>query len=102
LFRSWIELCSDSPKSRAITTFRKIGNPSLHLGLNVIFGGDGGFPSKCVQKLTLCEFLFVEPAIKKPLRYCEVPISFSREDQWTSFSEPGKFPLVKDPVVAGL
>jgi hypothetical protein len=29
-----------------------------------------------------------------------VPISFSRDDQWTSFSEPGKFPLVLDPVVA--
>jgi hypothetical protein len=30
----------------------------------------------------------------------EVPISFSRDDQWTSFSEPSKFPLVLDPVVA--
>jgi hypothetical protein len=29
LFRSRIELCSDSTKSRAIRTFRKIGNPSL-------------------------------------------------------------------------
>jgi hypothetical protein len=29
-----------------------------------------------------------------------VPISFSHDDQWTSFSEPGKFPLVLDPVVA--
>jgi hypothetical protein len=25
---------------------------------------------------------------------------FSRDDQWTSFSELGKFPLVLDPVVA--
>jgi hypothetical protein len=25
---------------------------------------------------------------------------FSHDDQWTSFSEPGKFPLVLDPVVA--
>ena len=31
----------------------------------------------------------------------QVPITFSREDQWTSFSEPGKFPLVLDPVVQG-
>jgi hypothetical protein len=30
----------------------------------------------------------------------EVPISFSRDDQWTSFLEPNKFPLVLDPVVA--
>jgi hypothetical protein len=29
-----------------------------------------------------------------------VPISFSRDDQWISFSKPGKFPLVLDPVVA--
>jgi hypothetical protein len=28
----------------------------------------------------------------------EVPISFSCNDQWTSFSEPSKFPLVLDPV----
>jgi hypothetical protein len=42
----------------------------------------------------------VEPAVPRPLRWSEVPISFSRDDQWTSFSEPGKFPLVLDPMVA--
>jgi hypothetical protein len=57
--------------------------------VNIIFGGDGGFPSKCAQKLTLREILSVEPATSRPLRYSEVPISFSRNDQWTSFSEPG-------------
>jgi hypothetical protein len=51
--------------------------------------------------LALREILSVEPTTQKPLRYSEVPISFSRDDQWTSFSEPGKFPLVLDPVVAG-
>jgi hypothetical protein len=69
--------------------------------INVIFGGDGGFPSKHVQKLTLREMLSVEPAITRPLRYSEVPISFSRDDQWTSFSKSGKFLLVLDLVVAG-
>jgi hypothetical protein len=39
--------------------------------------------------------------MQKPLRYSEVWIFFSRDDQWTSFSEPEKFPLVLDPVVAG-
>jgi hypothetical protein len=68
---------------------------------NVIFGGDAGFTSKRMQKLTLREILFVEPAIQKPLRYNEVPISFSRDDQWISFSELGKFLLVLDPVMAG-
>jgi hypothetical protein len=57
--------------------------------INVIFGGDGGFPAKRAQKLTLCEILSVEPAMTRPLRYSEVPISFSRDDQWTRFSEPG-------------
>jgi hypothetical protein len=42
----------------------------------------------------------VEPAVSRPLHWSEVPISFSRDDQWTSFSEPSKFPLVLDPVVA--
>jgi hypothetical protein len=42
----------------------------------------------------------VELAVPRPLRWSEVPISFSRDDQWTSFSETGKFPLVLDPVVA--
>jgi hypothetical protein len=37
----------------------------------------------------------------RPLRYREVLISFSRDDQWTSFSETGKFLLVLDPIMAG-
>jgi hypothetical protein len=69
--------------------------------INVIFGEDGGFHSKRVKKLILREILFVEPTIKKPLRCSEVLISFSRDDQWTSFSEPRKFPLVLDLIVAG-
>jgi hypothetical protein len=68
--------------------------------INVIFGGDGDFCPKRTQKLLLREILSVEPATPQPLRWSEVPISFSRDDQWTSFSEPGKFPLVLDPVVA--
>jgi hypothetical protein len=43
----------------------------------------------------------IEPAVPTPLRWSEVPITFSREDQWTSFSEPGQFPLVLKLVVAG-
>jgi hypothetical protein len=48
--------------------------------VNVIYGGDGGFPSKCAQKLTLHEILSVEPATQKLLRYSKVLISFSRND----------------------
>jgi hypothetical protein len=42
----------------------------------------------------------IEPAVPRPLRWSEIPISFSRNDQWTSFSEPRTVPLVLDPVVA--
>jgi hypothetical protein len=68
--------------------------------VNVIFWGDGDFGSRRDQKLLLREIMSIEPAVPRPLRWLEVPISFSHDDQWTSFSEPGKFPLVLDPVVA--
>jgi hypothetical protein len=68
--------------------------------INIIFGGDGDFCSRRDQKLLLREIMSIEPAVPRPLRWSEVPILFSRDDQWTSFSEPGKFPLVLDPVVA--
>jgi hypothetical protein len=45
--------------------------------------------------------LSIEPAVPTPLRWSEVPITFSRADQWTSFSESGWSPLVLKPVVAG-
>jgi hypothetical protein len=67
--------------------------------INVIFEGDGEFSSRRERKLLLREIMSVEPAVPRPLRWSEVPISFSRDNQWTSFSEPGKFPLVLDPVV---
>jgi hypothetical protein len=43
----------------------------------------------------------IEPAVPIPLWWSEVPITFSRVDQWTSFSEPGRFPLILKLVVAG-
>jgi hypothetical protein len=66
--------------------------------VNVLFGG---LPTKRSQKATRREVLNIEPAILTPLRWSEVPITFSSVDQWTSFSEPGHFPLVLKIVVAG-
>jgi hypothetical protein len=66
--------------------------------VNVMFGG---LPSKRSQKLTLIEVLNIEPAVPTPLRWSKVPITFSRVDQWTSFSKPGCFPLVLKLVIAG-
>jgi hypothetical protein len=66
--------------------------------VNVLFGG---LPNRRAQKATRREVMSIEPAVPTPLRWSEVPITFSRTDQWTSFSEPGWFPLVLKPVVAG-
>jgi hypothetical protein len=66
--------------------------------VNVLFGG---LPNLRAQKATRREVMSIEPAVPTPLQWSEVPITFSRADQWTSFSEPGWFPLVLKPVVAG-
>jgi hypothetical protein len=66
--------------------------------VNVLFGG---LPNRWAQKATRREVLNIEPAVPTPLRWSKVPITFSRADQWTSFSEPGRFPLVLKPVVVG-
>jgi hypothetical protein len=66
--------------------------------VNVLFSR---LPSRRVQKATHREVMSIEPAVPTPLRWSEVPITFTRADQWTSFSEPGRFPLVLKSVVAG-
>jgi hypothetical protein len=66
--------------------------------VNILFGG---LPSRREQKATRREVMNIEPAVPTPLRWSEVPITFSHADHWTSFSEPGRFPLVLKPVVAG-
>jgi hypothetical protein len=66
--------------------------------VNVLFDR---LPTRQSQKATRREVLNIEPAVPTPLRWTEVPITFSRVGQWTSFSEPGRFPLVLKPVVAG-
>jgi hypothetical protein len=61
----------------------------------------GGLPSRREQKATRREVMSIEPAVPTPLRWSEVPITFSRMDQWTSFFEPGRFSLALKPVVPG-
>jgi hypothetical protein len=65
--------------------------------VNVLFGG---LPNRRAQKATRREVLSIEPVVPTPLRWSEVPITFSHMDQWTSFSELGQFPLVLKLVVA--
>jgi hypothetical protein len=66
--------------------------------VNVLFDG---LPSRREKKATRREVMSIEPAVPTPLRWSVVPITFSCTDQWTSFSEPGRFPLVLKPVVTG-
>jgi hypothetical protein len=66
--------------------------------VNVLFGG---LPTRRSQKATRREVLNIEPAAPTPIRWSEVPITFSHADQWTSFSEARRFPLVLKPVVTG-
>jgi hypothetical protein len=66
--------------------------------MNVLFGG---LPNRRTQKATRRDVLSIEPAVPPPLGRSKVPITFSHADQWTSFSEPGHFPLILKPVVAG-
>jgi hypothetical protein len=65
--------------------------------VNVLFGG---LPTRRSHKATRREVLNIEPAAPTPLRWLEVPITFSHADQCTSFFELGRFPLVLKPVVA--
>jgi hypothetical protein len=66
--------------------------------VNILFGG---LPNRRAQKATHREVMSIEPAVPTPLRWSGVPITFYCTDQWTRFSEPGRFPLVLKPVLAG-
>jgi hypothetical protein len=85
-------------KARGRTTEATTTSRNPNKTVNVLFGG---LPSRREQKATRREVMSIEPAVPTPLRWSEVPITFSRADQWTSFSESGRFPLVLKPVVAG-
>jgi hypothetical protein len=66
--------------------------------VNVLFDG---LPTKHAQKLTLHEVMSIEPVVPTPLRWSELPITFSHANQWKSFSEPERFPLILNLVLAG-
>jgi hypothetical protein len=66
--------------------------------MNVLFGG---LPTRRSHKATRREVLNIEPEIPTPLRWSQVPITCDHVDQWTSFSEPGRFPHILKLVVAG-
>ena len=43
-----------------------------------------------------------EPAIPRFLNWSEYPIQFTRDDQWTSATNVGCYPLVLEPTITGV
>jgi hypothetical protein len=84
-------------KGKKANTGKDTGFQDPSNTVNVIFGG---IPTKHMQKLVLREIMSIEPVAPTFRKLSETPITFSRADQWTSFSKPGRYSLVLDPVVA--
>lgn len=66
----------------------------------VIISGEPGSRSKCQDKLALRSIMAAEPTTLRYLNWSQYLIKFSREDQWTSISNVGHYPLVLDPIMA--
>ena len=65
----------------------------------MIFGGPVAYESRCKQKLSRREVMAVEPATPKFLRWSESPITFDRADDPSNVPQPGRSPLVVDPII---
>jgi hypothetical protein len=73
--------------------------PRVDGEVNVIFGGHGSQESKRQQKLNDRQILVATTGPPAPYRWSEHPITFTRADQWLNFDQPGKYPLLVDPVI---
>jgi hypothetical protein len=51
------------------------------------------------QKLNDRQILVAATSPPAPYRWSELPITFTRADQWLNFDHPGKYPLLVDPVI---
>ena len=64
----------------------------------MIFGGANGYETKRQQKVVAREVNMATPATPQYLKWSEHSISFDRADHPDYVPEPGKFPLVVDPL----
>ena len=73
--------------------------PEVNRKVNFILGGHGAATSKRHQKLEAHRINMA--SLEPPMLYSwsDAPISFSREDQWLNLNEPGKYPLLENPVI---
>jgi hypothetical protein len=65
----------------------------------MVFSGPVAYESKRQQKLMRREVLFTEPAVPNYLKWAEAPITFDKTDHPDHIPQPGRFPLVVDPIV---
>ena len=68
-------------------------------GCLMIFGGSAAYDSKHRQKLARREVYTAEPATPTFLRWSESTITFDRTDHPESVPQPGRYPLVVDPII---
>jgi len=73
--------------------------PDVNREVNFILGGHGARASKRQQKLEDRRINATTSELPQPYDWSRDPISFSQADQWLNFDEPGKYPLLVNPIV---
>jgi hypothetical protein len=70
-------------------------------GCHMIFGGPAAYESKCWQMLMAREVNVVAlgKAITVFLKWSETTITFDKKDHLDHIPQPGRFPLVVDPII---
>ena len=92
LMKKATEAVQKDPKAASAATFPKEDEVLM------IFGGSNGYESRRRQKAIAREVNMAAPAVPQYLKWSERPISFDRTDHPDYIPEPGKFPLVVDPL----
>ena len=70
--------------------------------LMVIYSRVPDARKKQQEKLAHRAIMAAEPVIPRFLDWSEYPIQFTRDDQWTSATNAGCYPLVLEPTIAGV
>jgi hypothetical protein len=73
--------------------------PRVDREVNVIFGGHGAQENRRQQKLNDRQVLVATTSTSAPYLWSKHAITFSRGDQCLNFDDPGKYPLLVDPVI---
>ena len=69
----------------------------------MIFGGPAAYcESRGRQKRTWREVNAANPAVLRYLKWSEAPITFDRADYLDHVPQPGRLPLVLDPIVSSV